>query len=93
LSAVTGIDFVSESLLEIGERVWNIERLFNLKEKFSIKDDTLPERFFQEDGGVDGRNINKDEFLASLLEYYRFRGWDREGVPTKEKLEQLNIHM
>jgi len=91
LSAVTGVDFVSESLLEIGERIWNIERLFNLKEKFSNKDDTLPERFFQEDGGVEGRNINKDEFLASLLEYYRFRGWDSKGVPTKEKLEQLNI--
>jgi len=91
LSAVTGVDFVSESLLEIGERVWNIERLFNLKEKFSSRDDTLPERFFQEDGGVDGRNINKDDFLASLLEYYRFRGWDSNGIPTEEKLQQLNI--
>jgi len=93
LSAVTGVDFVSESLLEIGERIWNIERLFNLKEKFSNKDDTLPERFFLEDGGVEGRNINKDEFLASLLEYYRFRGWNKKGIPTKEKLEQLNIQM
>lgn len=93
LSAVTGIEFVSESLLEIGERIWNIERLFNLTEKFSNKDDTLPERFFQEDGGVEGRNIKKDEFLASLLEYYRFRGWDREGIPTKEKLAQLNIQL
>jgi len=91
LSAVTGIDFVSESLLEIGERIWNIERLFNIREKFNSKDDTLPERFFQEDGGVNGRNINKEEFLATLLEYYRFRGWDSTGIPTKEKLEQLNI--
>ncbi len=93
LSAVTGVDFVSERLLEIGERIWNMERLFNLKENFSNKDDALPERFFQEDGGVEGRNINKDEFIASLLEYYRFRGWDSEGIPTKEKLEQLNIQM
>ena len=91
LSAVTGVDFVSERLLEIGERIWNAERLFNLKEKFNNRDDTLPERFFQEDGGVEGRNIKKDEFLASLLEYYRFRGWDSEGTPTKEKLQQLNI--
>jgi len=91
LSAVTGMDFVSENLLEIGERVWNIERLFNLKEKFTSRDDTLPERFFQEDGKVEGRNIKKDEFFASLLEYYRFRGWDSDGVPTKEKLQQLNI--
>lgn len=91
LSAVTGIEFVSESLLEIGERIWNTERLFNLKEKFSNKDDTLPERFFHEDGGVEGRNINKEDFLASLLEYYRFRGWDRKGIPTKEKLARLNI--
>jgi len=93
LTAVTGVDFVSERLLEIGERIWNVERLFNLKEKFSKDDDTLPERFFQEDGGVEGRHIKKDEFLASLLEYYRFRGWDSQGVPTKEKLEQLNIQM
>jgi len=91
LSAVTGVDFASERLLEIGERIWNIERLFNLKENFSNNDDALPERFFQEDGGVEGRNINKDEFLSSLLEYYRFRGWDSQGIPTKEKLRQLNI--
>jgi len=93
LTAVTGVDFVSERLLEIGERIWNVERLFNLKEKFSKEDDTLPERFFQEDGGVEGRHIKKDEFLASLLEYYRFRGWDSEGVPAKEKLQQLSIQL
>jgi len=91
LSAVTGVDFVSERLLEIGERIWNIERLFNLKEKLCSADDTLPQRFFLENGGVDGRNINRSEFLSSLLEYYRFRGWNSEGIPTKEKLEQLNI--
>jgi len=72
--------------LKCGERIWNLERLFNNKAGFSRRDDTLPERFF-ENGG-----INKEEFDKSLDEYYLERGWDENGVPAKDKLVELGIH-
>ncbi len=67
------------------ERIWNLEKLFNIGAGFSRKDDTLPERFF-ESGGLD-----RVEFEKALDEYYRLRGWDENGVPTREKLKELNF--
>lgn len=85
LSAATGVDYSSEEFLKCGERIWNLERLFNIKNGFSRKDDTLPERFF-ENGG-----INRTEFEKALDEYYLQRGWDENGVPTEGKLRELGI--
>ena len=72
-----------------GERIWNVERLYNLREGFSKADDTLPERFFKEK--VHERVIDKNEFFKTLDEYYRMRGWDETGVPTKKTLKRLGI--
>ena len=85
LSAVTGLNFTSEDLMLIGERIWNLERLFNQKEGFSKKDDTLPDRFFGKGG------INKKEFDQSLREYYRFRDWDENGILRKDKIKELRL--
>jgi len=52
-------------------------------------DDTLPERFFQED--TDIRRISKAEFMSALLEYYRARDWTKDGIPTYDKLQALSI--
>ncbi len=87
LSAVTGEVYTSEDLMRVGERIWNIERLYNLREGFSKEDDILPERFFEEQ--VNGRLIDREEFLKTREEYYRMRGWDENGVPTKLKKEML----
>jgi len=89
LSAVTGIDFTSEDFIQVGERIWNLERLFNLREGFTKLDDTLPERFFQED--TDVKRISKSEFMSALLEYYRARDWTKDGIPTHDKLQALSI--
>ncbi|MCW3140724.1 MAG: aldehyde ferredoxin oxidoreductase family protein [Methanophagales archaeon] len=89
LSAVTGENYTSEDLMLVGERIWNVERLYNVREGFGKKDDTLPDRFFKEK--VNGRVIDKEEFLKTLDEYYRMRGWDENGVPAKGKLKQLEI--
>ncbi|HID20421.1 MAG TPA: aldehyde ferredoxin oxidoreductase [Methanophagales archaeon] len=89
LSAVTGEDYTSEDLMLVGERIWNLERLYNLREGFSKEDDILPERFFEE--RVNGRVIDREEFLNTLDEYYRMRGWDENGVPAEGKLERLEI--
>jgi len=89
LSAVTGEVYTSEDFMLVGERIWNVERLYNLRAGFSREDDTLPERFFTEK--VNGRVMDREEFLKTLDEYYRMRGWNENGVPTGDKLEVLGI--
>jgi len=89
LSAVTGENYTSEDFMLVGERTWNVERLYNVREGFGKEDDILPERFFEE--MVNGRVIDKEEFLKTLNEYYRMRGWDENGVPMEGKLKRLGI--
>ncbi len=85
LSAVTGINYRSEDILRAGERIYNLERLFNIKTGFSGKDDTLPPKIFK------GENaLSREEFEKMLQEYYEFREWVN-GVPTEEKLRKLEI--
>ncbi|MFX1450285.1 MAG: aldehyde ferredoxin oxidoreductase C-terminal domain-containing protein, partial [Promethearchaeota archaeon] len=91
VTAVTGINFSSEELMNIGERIWNLERLFNIREGFSRKDDTLPKRFLTEPlekGGSKGTVVKLDEMLS---EYYRARGWNVDGIPLKSTLERLGL--
>jgi len=91
LSAVTGIHYSTGEMHRVGERVWNLERLFNLREGFSTADDTLPPRLLQEapvNGPTKGWVVHLEPMLQ---EYYRGRGWDQNGVPTQEKLFELEI--
>ncbi len=85
LSTATGVDYSTEEFQKCGERIWNLERLFNIRAGFSRKDDMLPERFFESGG------INKEEFEKALDEYYQFRGWDENGMPTEDKLRELGL--
>ncbi len=86
----TGLPLDGKSLLALGQRVWNLERLFNQREGFSSKDDTLPPRFFTPlpEGGSRNRVVHLDVMLP---EYYKLRGWDKDGQPSKERLEALGI--
>lgn len=91
LSTVAGEPIEASELLRMGERIWNLERLFNLREGFTKNDDRLPPRFSQETLPR-GHSKNQVVDLEPLLEeYYRLRGWDEEGVPTKEKLQELGL--
>ncbi len=85
LSAALGEEITSQDLILIGERIWNLERLFNIREGFTSKDDSLPERFFSNDG------LSRKEFELALKEYYQVRGWNGEGVPALDKLEALGL--
>jgi aldehyde:ferredoxin oxidoreductase len=88
---VTGEPLEARQLLKRGERIWNLERLFNLREGFTKEDDRLPPRFSQE-SLPRGHSKNQVVDLEPLLEeYYRLRGWDKEGVPTEEKLKELGL--
>jgi aldehyde:ferredoxin oxidoreductase len=91
LSAVTGIKYSTGDMIKVGERVWNLERLYNLREGFTSKDDTLPPRLLSEaptDGPSKGWVVQLDSMLK---EYYRGRGWDEHGVPTRKKLAELEL--
>jgi aldehyde:ferredoxin oxidoreductase len=91
LSAVTGIQYSTGDMTRVGERVWNMERLYNLREGFTKKDDTLPARLLQ-DAPVDGPSKGWVVQLEPMLkEYYRTRGWDEDGVPTSRKLADLGL--
>jgi len=91
LVPATGIEYTKESMLKAGERIWNLERMFNLKAGLSGKDDTLPKRILEEplpEGAAKGQVARLSEMLP---EYYQLRGWDEHGVPTKEKLKELGL--
>jgi aldehyde:ferredoxin oxidoreductase len=91
LSAATGVTYTLEDLLKIGERIWNLERLWNERAGFTSKDDTLPKRILEEplpSGPAKGQ-VNK---LGEMLpEYYQLRGWTTDGRITQEKLKELGL--
>lgn len=94
VSACTGWDVSPEELKIAGERIWNLTRLFNVREGFSRKDDTVPPRITTEelpDGVAKGQKIKLEEFEAALSRYYQLRGWDENGIPTEEKLKELGL--
>jgi aldehyde:ferredoxin oxidoreductase len=90
LTALTGINFPTGELIQAGERIWNMERLYNLREGFTRADDTLPPRLLEEPAG--GASEGWVSHLEPMLvEYYRARGWDENGVPKPAKLEELRL--
>ena len=91
VNTLTGTNFTVEEFMKTGERIWNLERLYNIKAGLTAKDDTLPERLLKDPlpaGGAKG-HVNK---LGQMLpEYYQLRGWDKQGVPTEKKLKELAL--
>jgi aldehyde:ferredoxin oxidoreductase len=91
LSAVTGVSYATGELIRVGERVWNLERLYNLREGFTRADDTLPPRLLN-DTIKEGPSKGWVSKLEPMLqEYYRVRGWDAHGVPKPNKLKELGL--
>lgn len=86
LSVVTGKNFSAGSLSQIGERIHNLERMINIHFGFTRKDDTLPAKLREEQMGVE--NIDLEGMLD---EYYEFRGWNKDGVPSQRKIKELEL--
>jgi aldehyde:ferredoxin oxidoreductase len=86
LKYVTGMQITLGKFLKWGERAYNIERLFNLREGMEGNDDTLSPRALKA-----YKNINKNLFKSMLSLYYKIRGWDGSGKPTQVKLKKLGI--
>jgi aldehyde:ferredoxin oxidoreductase len=90
----TGFDHTAETYLKAGERIWNVIRLFNLREGMDPADDNLPIRLFKESfskGQAKDILIKKEDFEKSLKEYYAMRGWNEKGIPTSSKLKELGL--
>ncbi|UCH31089.1 MAG: aldehyde ferredoxin oxidoreductase family protein [Candidatus Bathyarchaeota archaeon] len=95
-SLATGIEMTPEELRKAGERINNLARLFNVREGVGTrKFDTLPVKIMTvpipDEGVAKGAMVNKKEFDLGLDDYYSVRGWTKEGIPTIEKLEELEL--
>lgn len=91
MSALTGLPCSGADFVKAGERIFNLERLFNLAAGLTAADDTLPPRLLKEPiqtGASKGAVSRLSEMLPS---YYSLRGWSAQGVPTPEKLEELGV--
>ena len=91
--AVTGWNSSTFELMKVGERIMNMTRIFNLREGFTSDDDRLPDRFFQPhtSGVLAETAINLENFSEAKKIYYEMMGWNKNGVPLKIKLDELDI--
>jgi aldehyde:ferredoxin oxidoreductase len=84
-------DWSMEKLAVVGERIWNMEKQFNLAAGFTRKDDDLPARLKTEPAKTGPAKGKVNELGKMLPEYYKVRGWDEQGVPSRETLERLGL--
>ena len=94
INAVTGWNFTLEDVERLGERIYNLERAFNCREGVTRKDDNLPLRATNQpipSGPSRGMYCPPEEFNDMLDKYYQLRGWDKNGIPMPEKLEELGL--
>jgi len=90
--AASGITLSADEMLACGERAWNLQKLFNLREGETAGESVFPERFYREPLPPGGRVLDRQAVESCLAEYYRARGWDpATGVPTPAKLDQLGL--
>jgi len=91
LTLATGTEFGPDDLLRCGERVFNLKRLFNVRCGVRRKDDTLPRRILEQKRGSGGAADNLPPLSPMLDEYYAFRGWSIDGVPSRSRLSELGL--
>lgn len=94
LNAAVGTKFTVEEFLSVGERIWNLVRLFNIREGLRKEDEILPDRIFADpipSGIAKGQKLERGMLQRMLEEYYMIRGWSSEGIPEKEKIRQLKL--
>ena len=92
----TGLEISTLDLWNIADRCYTIERLFNIREGMTRKDDWLHDRYFDEPTKLGlpvarGKSIDRKKFTAMLDEYYQLHQWNEDGIPTPELLEKLEI--
>jgi aldehyde:ferredoxin oxidoreductase len=93
IQAVTGWSMSLRDLEIVVERGMALTRIFNLREGFSRNDDTLPRRFFASPSEGPLKDVSVDPARLDIAQraYYQMLGWDESGVPTHEKLKELDV--
>ena len=93
VEAVTGWPVGSRPLADVVERGITLARIFNLREGISRMDDKLPRRFFDspQEGPLKGISVDWDKLEMAQRDYYQMLGWDESGIPTRERLVELDI--
>jgi len=88
----SGLKFGREDLENVGRRIIDVERMFNLREGVTRKDDTLPRRYFEDRMRLKvakGHRIERDKFNEMLSRYYKLRGWDGNGLVEKKRIREI----
>lgn len=91
MNTITGTNMTGVDFITAGERIWNMEKLFNLESGVDPSQDTLPKRLLYDpiaEGPAKGWVHKLDKLLP---EYYTLRGWDKNGIPSSEKLKELGL--
>lgn len=91
LNAVTGWGMSVEEFIQAGERIYNLKRMYNVRCGVTSKDDVIPQRITSHRRGEGGAAENLPPFDRLLKEYYHYRGWSDDGIPTPEKLRELGL--
>jgi len=93
-SSLTGFQLTPADIMLVGERIHNLQRAYAVREGITRAQDKWPARFYEEriaEGPSQGAVLDKDEVDKFLNEYYRLRGWNASGIPSREKLEELGL--
>jgi aldehyde:ferredoxin oxidoreductase len=94
LNLTTGSNHTGDTLLEVGTRLTHLARKYNLRNGRTFKDDTIPDRFFNEEslaGFMQGKKLDREYFNSFVKKYYALREWDDEGRPTDKVLERFEV--
>jgi aldehyde:ferredoxin oxidoreductase len=93
LKTSSGIEMDEEEFVKRGEAIWNLERLFNMSAGIDGSEDRLPDICFErpEVFPEDAKHLTHEDFTTLMRDYYEYRGWDSQGRPTAERLQELGI--
>lgn len=94
VAALTGCELSDGAIMAMGERVYTLQKMFNVREGMDRKEDVLPYRITHEPipkGASEGSLVKEEEFQHMLDEYYMARGWSKNGIPTRAKLASLDL--
>jgi aldehyde:ferredoxin oxidoreductase len=91
ISLATGVDYDETTVLQAGRRAGMLIRAYNAMMGMRKKDDTIPEIYFTKEPPAPFIKLDHDRFDKMIYEYYKLRGLNREGIPTKETLRQLGL--
>ncbi len=91
ISGASGEEYTGDEIVLAGERIYNLERLYNINVGYTKEDDALPARMYNDPIPAGPMKGNVSRVPEMLPHYYEARGWDENGIPTPEKLEELGL--